>query len=56
MINITEVVVRAILVEDGAARPAGRPSPAAAAGPGLSDDARLLLVEDCVRQAQNTKY
>ncbi len=49
MVEIKELVVRAILVEDGA-RKGG--APAAAQGPAgaLGDDARLLLIEDCVRQ------
>lgn len=51
MVEIKELVVRAIVVEDGGPRPAGaRGAVAPAAGAGLTDEARQLLIEDCVRQ------
>lgn len=49
MIEIKELVVRAIVVEDGARPSAGK----LAASPGsgsMSDEARTRLIEDCVRQ------
>ena len=49
MIEIKELVVRAIVVEDGAKPGAGKS--AAPSGSGhLSDEARTQLIEDCVRQ------
>lgn len=51
MVEIRELVVRAIVVEDGNTRPGGGRNAAPAAGAaGLSEDARALLIEDCVRQ------
>lgn len=51
MVEIRELVVRAIVVEDGNARAGGARNAAPAAGAaGLSEDARMLLIEDCVRQ------
>lgn len=48
MIEIKELVVRAIVVEDGAKPGAGKLA-APGSGP-MSDDARTQLIEDCVRQ------
>jgi hypothetical protein len=52
MVEIRELVVRAIVVEDSSQRPGGPRSAASSSGGGLalSDDARALLIEDCVRQ------
>jgi len=49
MVEIRELVVRAIVIED-AAQPGNVPPSTSKAGSGLSDDARTLLIEDCVRQ------
>ena len=49
MIEIKEMVVRAIIVEDGARPGAGTTASPPTSGP-MSDEARAQLIDDCVRQ------
>lgn len=49
MIDIKEVVIRAIIVEDGNRPDAGRKTGPVAPAP-MTDEARAQLIEDCVRQ------
>lgn len=48
MVEIRELVVRAIVVDD--ATPSNKTGGATPSAGGLSEEARALLIEDCVRQ------